>query len=145
MKNMDRRTAVALGLASATAPALTLVAAGPAAAQTGSPAQGKEIMPGVRQVDLSPPRPSKLPGFTTVSMRDLVFQPGAEIPEHPMDNAMLCHVTEGVLSVRQDGKEFVARKGDAWDCGKGTREGTKNNGSTVAVMRLIDLDMPMTT
>lgn len=58
---------------------------------------------------------------------------------------MLCYVTEGVLSIRQDGKEFVARKGDAWDCGKGTREGTKNNGSAVAVMRLIDLDFMVMT
>lgn len=142
MKNIDRRSAVALGVATATA----LVAAPRSSgAQARSPTEGKEIMPGVRQVDLSPPRPSKLPGYKAVSMRDLVFQPGAEIPEHPMDNAMLCHVTEGELAVRQDGKEFVARKGDAWDCGKGTREGTKNNGSAVAVMRLIDLDFMVMT
>ena len=77
-------------------------------------------------------------------MRDIVIQPGAEIPEHPMDNAMLCHVTEGELAVRQDGREFVAKRGDAWDCGKGTREGTKNTGTTVGVMRIIDFDMSMT-
>jgi quercetin dioxygenase-like cupin family protein len=140
MKDMDRRTAVALGLASATA----LAAARPGEAQTHGPAEGKEIRPGVRQVDLSPPRPSKIEGFKTVSMRDIVFQPGAEIAENPMDNAMLCQVTEGELTIRQDGKDFVAKKNTAWDCGKGTREGTKNNGSTVAVMRIIDLDMQMT-
>ena len=106
-------------------------------------AEGKEIAPGVRQIDLSPPRPSKIQGFKTVSMRDIVIQPGAEIPEHPMPNAMLCHVTEGELAVRQDGRDFVAKKGDAWDCGKGTTEGTKNAGSVVAVMRIIDLDMQM--
>ena len=98
----------------------------------------------MRQVDLSPPRPSKIQGFKTVSMRDVVLQPGAEIPESPMNNAMLCHITEGELAVRQDGREFVAKKGDAWDCGKGTREGGKTNGSTVAVMRVIDLDLSMT-
>ena len=98
----------------------------------------------MRQIDLSPPRPSKLPGFKTVSMRDVVLQPGAEIPEFAMPNPMLCHVTEGELAIRQDGREFVAKRGDAWDCGKGTRENSKNNGTTVAVMRVIDFDMSMT-
>ena len=77
-------------------------------------------------------------------MRDLVIQPGAEIPESPMASPMLCHITEGELTLRQDGREFTARKGDAWDCGKGTRESARNNGSVVAVMRIIDLDMSMT-
>ncbi len=144
MTGIDRRSTVALGLATAALAASTLAAARPAAAQTRGPAEGKEIRPGVRQVDLSPPRPSKIQGFKTVSMRDLVFQPGAEIPDSPMNNPMACQVTEGELTIRQDGREFVAKRGDAWDCGKGTREGTKNNGSAVAVMRIIDLDMSMT-
>ena len=105
MKDTDRRSVVALGMATATALAAT---PRPGAAQTRGPAEGREIRPGVRQIDLSPPRPSKITGFKTVSMRDVVLQPGAEIPESPMDNPMLCHVTEGELAVRQDGKEFVA-------------------------------------
>jgi quercetin dioxygenase-like cupin family protein len=141
MKDIDRRSTVALGMATATALA---AAPRPGAAQTRSPAEGREIRPGVRQVDLSPSRPSKIQGFRTVSMRDIVLQPGAEIPEFPMGNAMVCHITEGELTVRQDDREFVAKRGDAWDCGKGTREGSKNNGSTVAVMRVIDFDMSMT-
>ena len=144
MRGIDRRSAVALGMATAAVPASTLAAARPAAAQTSGSTEGKEIRPGVRQIDLSPPRPSKIEGFKTVSMRDVVLQPGAEIPEFAMPNPMLCHVTEGELTVRQDGREFVAKKGDAWDCGMGTREGTKNNGTTVGVMRIIDFDMSMT-
>ncbi len=145
MKDMDRRSAVALGMAAVAAPPLTLLAAAsPAAAQARGPAEGKESAPGVRQIDLSPPRPSKIAGFKTVSMRDLVFQPGAEIAEFAMDNPMACQVTEGELTIRQDGREFVAKRGDAWDCGKGTRENSKNNGTTVGVMRIIDFDMSMT-
>ena len=144
MRDIDRRTTVALGLAAAAVPASTLAAARPAAAQTRGSTEGKEIRPGVRQIDLSPPRPSKIQGFRTVSMRDVVLQPGAEIPEFAMPNPMLCHVTEGELAIRQDGRDFVAKRGDAWDCGKGTREGTKNNGTTVAIMRGIDFDMSMT-
>ena len=110
MENLDRRSAVALGVATVAMPAAaTLAAARPAAAQTRGSTEGKEIRPGVRQIDLSPPRPSKIEGFKTVSMRDLVFQPGAEIPEFPMTNPMACQVTEGELTIRQDGREFVAK------------------------------------
>ena len=141
MKKMDRRSAIALGVATTTA---LIAAPGTSQAQIRSATEGKEILPGVRQIDVSPPRPSKLPGFKTVSMRDVALQPGGEIPEHPMPNAMLCHVTQGELAVRQDGKAFTAKMGDTWDCGKGTRETAKNNGTTVAVMRIIELDMSTT-
>ena len=60
-----------------------------------------------------------------------------------MPNPMLCHVTAGELAIRQDGRDFVAKKGDVWDCGKGTREGTKNNGAAIGVMRIIDFDVSM--
>ena len=141
MNNIDRRHTLALGLIAATAHG---VLPHSAMAQTHGGAEGRELLPGVRQIDRSPSRPSKIQGFRMVSMRDVVFQPGAEIPEASMDNAMLCHVTEGALTVKQDGVEFIATTGTAWDCGKGTREAAKNNGTTVAVMRVIDLDMPMT-
>ena len=53
---------------------------------------------------------------------------------------MVCHITEGELSVRQNDKQFTVKKGDVWSCTKGVNtEGTKNSGDTVAVMRIIDL------
>ena len=68
MKDMDRRSAVALGMATVATPSLTLLAAAsPAAAQARGPAEGKEIAPGVRQIDLSPPRPSKIQGHSAKS------------------------------------------------------------------------------
>ena len=137
MNEINRRSAIAqLGVFTAALAAPHTVAA------QGQANQGREIRPGVRQIDLSPPRPSMIHGYKTVSMRDIVFQPGAEIPEHPMDNPMLCHVAEGELAIRQDGKEFIAKKNDAWSCDKGTREGTKNSSSSVAIMRVIDFDLP---
>ena len=57
-----------------------------------------------------------------------------------MMNDMLCHMTEGELSVVQNEKTFVVKKGDVWTCTKDdTTEGTQNNGSEVAIMRVIDL------
>ena len=48
----------------------------------------------VRSYDESP---SMVPGFKTVSMRDIIIQPGAKTMGPPMPNAMVCHVLEGEL------------------------------------------------
>jgi quercetin dioxygenase-like cupin family protein len=83
---------------------------------------------------------SMLPGYKSVSMRDVIYQPGAKTSNPSMPNDMVCHVPEGELRVRKsDGMEFVAKKGDVWTCTKGSREDLENIGSTVAIMRVIDL------
>ena len=61
-------------------------------------------------------------------------------PEKEMMNDMVCHMTEGELTVAQNGKQFMVKKGDVWSCAKGLNtEGTQNKGNTIAVMRIIDL------
>jgi quercetin dioxygenase-like cupin family protein len=138
MKDIDRRTAFVLGLAT-TAAAPALVSPRPAAAQTYGPTEGREVRPGVRQVDLSE-RQSPIAAYKTVKMRDIVIQPGAATEPNPMMNDMVCHMTEGELLVRLNDQQFTARKGDVWACAKAaTTEGFRNTGSTVAVMRVIDL------
>jgi hypothetical protein len=68
------------------------------------------------------------------------FEPCAKTPDNMMMNDMLCHMTEGELAVVQNGKPFTVKQGGVWTCAKGiTTEGTQNKGSTVAVMRIIDL------
>jgi quercetin dioxygenase-like cupin family protein len=130
MHDMDRRAMLGLGVV-----ASTLVLPTMATAQ----AQGKELAPGVRQVDLGE-GPSSISAYKTVRMRDIIISPGASTPERDMMNDMLCHVTEGELAVVQNKKEFVVKKGGVWTCAKGVNtEGTKNKGSAVAVMRIIDL------
>ncbi|MCO6416148.1 hypothetical protein JYK14_08205 [Siccirubricoccus sp. KC 17139] len=132
MSDMDRRSAFALGLAAA-------AFAVPQSAGAQTRTEGREVGPGVRQVDLGE-RESVLPAYKRLRMRDIVIQPGAATPDNMMMNDMLCHMTEGELAVRQNDNHFTVRKGDVWACAKGnTTEGTKNNGSTVAVMRIIDL------
>jgi quercetin dioxygenase-like cupin family protein len=134
MSDMDRRSAFTLGLAAA-----ALVAPRAAEAQAQARNEGREIGPGVRQVDIGE-RESVLPAYKRLRMRDLVIQPGAATPDNVMMNDMLCHMTEGELAVRQNDTRFTAKKGDVWACAKtNTTEGTKNNGSIVAVMRIIDL------
>jgi quercetin dioxygenase-like cupin family protein len=134
MENMDRRLVLGLGLG---ASALVLPTA--AAAQTYGPDEGKELAPGVRQVDLGE-RESVIPAYKMVKMRDVVIQPGAKTPDNMMKNDMVCHMTEGELSVVQNKNEFTAKKGDVWTCAKtDTTEGTQNKGSAVAIMRVTDL------
>ncbi|MGQ0547714.1 MAG: cupin domain-containing protein [Betaproteobacteria bacterium] len=85
-------------------------------------------------------RESMIPGYKRIAMRDVVYQPGAKTSNASMPNDMVCHVPEGELRVKQtDGMEFAARKGDVWTCKKGIGEDLENIGSTVAIMRIIDL------
>ena len=135
MEQIDRRSALAFGLAGISG----LVISEQAAAQTYGSSDGKEVGPGVRQVDLGE-RESLIRAYGKVRLRDIVLQPGAKTPDNMMMNDMLCHMTEGELAVVQNDKQFTVKKGDVWTCAKGiTTEGTQNKGSTVAIMRIIDL------
>ena len=135
MKDVDRRSALALGLAATSA----VVMADIAMAQPYAPNQGTEIAPGVRRVDLSK-RESMIPAYKTVSMRDVVYQPKSKSTNPSMENDMVCHCLEGELRVNQGpGKDFAVKKGDVWSCNKGLPENNENIGSGVAIMRVIDL------
>jgi hypothetical protein len=135
MENMNRRSALALGLAATSA----VVISERAGAQPYAATEGKEIAPGARQVDLGK-RQSMVPGYKTVSMRDIVYQPNAKTSNPSMENDMICQCTEGELRVKQGaGMEFVAKKGDVWSCNKALPEDTENIGSGVSIMRVIDL------
>ena len=137
MEAVNRRSTLALGLTMAATPLIAW--ATPAAAQTYGPDEGTERAPGVRQVDLSE-RESVIPAYKMVKLRDIVIQPGAKTPDNVMKNDMVCHMTEGELSVVQNKNEFTVKKGDVWSCAKAdTTEGTQNKGNAVAIMRVIDL------
>jgi quercetin dioxygenase-like cupin family protein len=131
MQDMDRRSMLGLGVAASTFlfPAESMAQARP----------GKELAPGVKQIDYGE-RDSLIPAYKKVHLRDIVISPGAKTPERDMMNDMLCHMTEGELTVVQNKKEFTVKKGDVWTCAKGLNtEGTQNKSSAVAVMRIIDL------
>jgi redox-sensitive bicupin YhaK (pirin superfamily) len=136
--NIDRRSALALGM---TVAATSLIASSaPAAAKTYGPDEGKELFPGVRAVELGK-RDSNISAYKTVDMLDVVFQPGANFPVgEAMEHDMVCQVTTGELQIKAGEKEFAAKDGDVWSCGKGsTKEGATNKGKEVAVMRVIYL------
>ena len=134
MKKVNRRSALTIGLAAASAAVVK-----PAASQTTDFTE-TTVAPGVVVRSYSGETPSLLPGFKTVSMRDVIFQPKSKSPENQeMMNAMICHITEGELRVVQDGKTFTAKKNFVWTCNKSTIEHAANDGSVVAIMRITDL------
>ena len=99
MQNVDRRSALALGLAAAS----TAVVNSAVAQTAGSPTETSPS-PGVVVRTYGEER-SLIPGFRTVMMRDVILQPGAKTKEDTeMMNAMVCHIAEGELRVVQDGK-----------------------------------------
>jgi quercetin dioxygenase-like cupin family protein len=133
MEQIGRRSALALGLAATAAPAL--VPSRAAMAQAYGPDEGKEIAPGVREIEVSQ-REAIIPGYKTVKMLDVVFQPGSHAPQETMESDMVCHMAEGELRIVQNGKEFRVKKGDVYTCAKGTTEEDWNEGNVVAVMRV---------
>ena len=133
MKKFDRRSALTIGLAAASAAMVK-----PAAAQT-TDYKDTTVAPGVVQ-RVYGEGPSIIPGFKTVSLRDIIVQPGSKTAENAMMmDAMVCHITEGELQVVQDGKAFTAKKNFVWTCNKGTKEHSVNAGRVVAIMQITDL------
>ena len=132
MDTVDRRSALAIGLAAASAAIVK-----PAAAQTTGYKETTRF-PGVVERAYGE-NPSLIPGFKTVSLRDIIIQPGSKTANPPMMNAMVCHITEGELRLEQDGKTFTAKKNYVWTCNKGTKENAFNDGNVVAIMRITDL------
>ena len=133
MTEIDRRAALALGLAAAS----SLVVG---SSETALAAVGDEtkVAEGVT-VKVLGEGMSMIPGYAKVRLRDLTVQPGATVAPSEMKNAMACHITQGEMEVDQDGKMFVAKKDHVWTCKIGTKEGGSNKGKAVAVMRIIDL------
>ena len=133
MKKIDRRSAVALGWPVVCAGGLRH------GSRSGSQSSDETPWPGVVVRSYDGETPSLISGFKTVSMRDIIMQPGSKTMAPPMMNAMICHITEGELRVEQEGKTFTAKKDFVWTCNKDTKEQAFNDGRVVAIMRITDL------
>ncbi|HEU0222244.1 MAG TPA: hypothetical protein VFR34_08575 [Paracoccaceae bacterium] len=137
MEDINRRSALAVGLTMAAAAPLVALAT-PAAAEMYAPDAGKEILPGVRQVDLGK-FPVDFATYKSAVLTDYVVAPGSGFPNEAMKNDMVCQITEGELWVKQGEKEFMAKTGHVFACAKDSFEEDKNQGNVAAVMRVIDL------
>src|SRR4051812_33634269 len=144
LSGTDRRLALTLGL---TALGGALATPTRTAAQPYRPDEGVERAPGVRLVHVSDRasmamggRDTVLPGYKSIRMDDVIYQPGAKSIGNTMPNDMVCQCIEGEMQLDHGhGHTFSAKKGDVWTCVKGQPEHVENTGSTVAIMRVINL------
>src|SRR5262245_5195115 len=137
MKKINRRSALALGLAAASAAMVK-----PATAQTAAGIGWKDATPYpgvVVRTYGDTATASLIPGFKTVSMRDVIMQPGSKTAGSAMMNPMVCHVLEGEMRIEQEGKSWTAKKNYVWTCDKDTKEQAFNDSNAVAIMRITDL------
>jgi hypothetical protein len=134
MQDMDRRSAMFLAAAFVVP---TVATPREANAAMYAKDAGKEIMPGVRQVDLGK-WPAQLPNYKSIVITDYVVAPGHGFPPDTMKNDMICHILEGEFRVKKD-KEFTVKAGDVFACIIGESEEDTNPGQVDSVMRVIDL------
>lgn len=134
MDKLNRRSALAFGLVAAAAAVVK-----PVAAQTmDMTVKDTTLAPGVVQRAYGESA-AIIPGFKSVSLRDIIIQPGSKTGENPMKHAMVCHITEGELRIVQEGKTITAKKNHVWTCDKNTKEQAFNDGKVVGIMRITDL------
>lgn len=139
MASITRRSALALGMV---APAFALPRSAAAADMYG-PDDGKEILPGIRQIDLGK-FPINFGGYKSSVVTDYTAKPGAEFPDDVMKNDMVCLILAGEFLVKQSGPgaadhEFTVKAGGVFSCAKDSHETDKNTSSVQAVMRVVDL------
>ena len=138
MKRIDRRSALAFGLAAASAAMIQACSSVQTAAAIGW--KDTNPYPGVTVRNYGDSATASLiPGFKTVSMRDVIMQPGSKTTGPPMMNPMVCHILEGEMRIEQDGKSWTAKKNYVWTCNKDTKEQAYNESNAVAIMRITDL------
>ena len=127
MEDLNRRSAMALGLTVAAATPLVALAR-PAVAQMYGPDEGKEYHPGVRVVMLGS-SDSMIAAYKKIQMSDAVFQPGSTWPDEPMPNDMVCTVIEGELEITQGDKKFTCKGGDVTLVVNGRKVNEGKNGN----------------
>ena len=135
MKDINRRSALALGVAAATATPLFTLARPAMAAKVYGPNDGKELYPGVRLVELGMFN-SDIPAYKSIHMVDIVFQPGAVAPESVMDNDMLCYMAAGEFKIKKADKEFTLKEGEMYTCSKGKTDMATNVSKVVGIHRI---------
>ena len=138
MEEINRRSALTIGLATAAATPLFALATPAGAAEivpTYGPNDGKEIAPGVHIVEIGKWDFEKT-GIKSILVLDAVFQPGAADKESVMDNDMICFITAGEFTIKKADKEFNVKKGEYYTCGKGKTDHATNTSKEVGIHRI---------
>ena len=134
MDVVDRRTVIGIGLTGA-----AMAMAGCAQAQRSAQAQQEPPLRERAEMKDLGTFNSMIPGIAKVRLREVTYQPGGRTSS-TMENDMVCECTDGTLEITLGGTTpKTVRRGELWTCYTGMREASRNSGSTVAVMRVVDL------
>jgi len=79
---------------------------------------------------------SDIPAYKSISMVDIVFQPGAVAPESVMDNDMLCYIAAGEFKIKKVDKVFTIKEGQMYTCSKGKTDTATNISKVVGIHRI---------
>jgi hypothetical protein len=139
MENFNRRKTLALG-AAIFAPVVVGLPRSAAAAMYTADA-GKEILPGIQQIEIGK-WPISFAKYKTVVVTDYVFAPGSGFPNEVMKNDMICQILEGEIWIKQGeqwGHSYTAKAGHVFACAKDSFKEDQNRSTMAAVMRVMDL------
>jgi hypothetical protein len=145
MEDINRRSALALGLTAAAATPL-LAFATPALAAGGGvpnygPTDGKDIGNGRRLVEVGEVE-SQINAYKIVKIIDVVYQPGAGDPvpapdDKGMDVDMVCHIMAGEFTIQKKGiPAYTVKEGFLYTCGKGKTDQATNISGVVGIHRI---------
>jgi quercetin dioxygenase-like cupin family protein len=137
---MTRRSAVALGLTTATAAPLFVFATPGRAtgvAPTYGPNEGRELSPGRRLIEVGT-APSEMAAYKEIKVIDIVYQPGAVDPkEAVMDMDMMCFILAGEFTIKKmENQVYTVKEGDFYTCGKGRTDHATNISNRVGIHRI---------
>ena len=124
---------MAVGVVAVAAP--LFVSSASAAAPMYGPEDGKELHPGIRLVEIGEMH-SDIPAYKSISMIDIVFQPGAVFPETVMMDDMVCFILAGEFKINKVDQEFIVKESETYTCAKGKTDEAENISSVVGIMRI---------
>ena len=142
MEDVNRRSALSLGLVGALAP--LLASSSPARAQglgdwvpNYSPNDGEDIGGGRRVVQIGEVE-SQMSAYSKIQIIDIVVQPGGGDPApEVMDMDMICFIIAGSFRIEKEGLEpYEVHAGDYYTCGIGKTDFATNIGDTIGIHRI---------
>ena len=143
MEDINRRSALSLGLTAAAATPLFAFAstAGAAAVPNYGPNDGQELGPGIRLVEVGV-QESQITAYKSIKIIDIVYQPGAADPvpaadDKGMDVDMVCHIIAGEFTIQKKGiPAYTVKEGGIYTCGKGKTDQATNISKVVGIHRI---------
>jgi hypothetical protein len=138
MKDINRRSTLTLGLATAAIPLLIFPRFAGAAIPVYGPKDGSVLSPGVRWVDIGEVE-SQIAAYKKVMFGDAIYEPGAADPvdQALMDKDMFCFILQSDFKVQKAGiAAYIVKQGECYTCGKGKSDQGTNIGSGIGIMRV---------